>query len=88
MQVNYPDMQLRIMPVTPFRQNCSVLWNEKTRKAIIVDAGGDADVLLDFLKKIYWKWKPFCSRMVIWIMPEGWPHCAAAWKICSKRSQM
>ncbi|GCD53606.1 MBL fold metallo-hydrolase [Acetobacter pasteurianus] len=51
MQVNYPDMQLRIVPVTPFRQNCSVLWHEKTRKAVIVDAGGDADVLLDFLKK-------------------------------------
>ncbi len=51
MQVNYPDMQLRIVPVTPFRQNCSVLWNEKTHKAVIVDAGGDASVLLDFLKK-------------------------------------
>ncbi|AOW47671.1 MBL fold metallo-hydrolase [Acetobacter ascendens] len=51
MQVNYPDMQLRIVPVTPFRQNCSVLWNEKTHKAVIIDAGGDANVLLDFLKK-------------------------------------
>lgn len=51
MHVNYPDMQLRIVPVTPFRQNCSVLWNEKTRKVVIVDAGGDANVLLDFLKK-------------------------------------
>ena len=31
----------RIVPVTPFEQNCSILWCEKTRKAAVVDPGGD-----------------------------------------------
>lgn len=51
MQVSYPGMQLRIVPVTAFRQNCSILWNEDTGRCIMVDVGGDADVLLDFLQR-------------------------------------
>jgi len=27
------DMQLAVIPVTPFQQNCSVLWCERTRAA-------------------------------------------------------
>ncbi len=42
MQVSYPGMQLRIVPVTPFRQNCSILWHEQTGRCIMVDVGGDA----------------------------------------------
>jgi glyoxylase-like metal-dependent hydrolase (beta-lactamase superfamily II) len=30
-----------IVPVTPFRQNCSVLWCTRTLQAAIVDPGGD-----------------------------------------------
>ncbi len=33
----------RIVPVTPFEQNCSIVWCEKTRKAAVVDPGGDLD---------------------------------------------
>ncbi|MFT8441524.1 MBL fold metallo-hydrolase [Acetobacter fabarum] len=51
MQVSYPGMQLRIVPVTPFRQNCSILWHEGTGGCIMVDVGGDADVLLDFASR-------------------------------------
>lgn len=40
MQVSYPGMQLRIVPVTPFRQNCSILWHEGTGGCIMVDVGG------------------------------------------------
>lgn len=39
-------MQLRVVPVTAFQQNCSVLWCERTRKAAIVDPGGDLDEVL------------------------------------------
>lgn len=38
-------MQVVIVPVTPFQQNCSVLVCEKTRNAAIVDPGGDIDRL-------------------------------------------
>ena len=36
-------MQIAIVPVTPFQQNCSVLWCERTLKAAVVDPGGDLD---------------------------------------------
>lgn len=46
----YPDMQLQVLPVTPFRQNCSLLWDENTRHALVVDPGGDADVLMEAIR--------------------------------------
>jgi len=30
-----------IVPVTPFQQNCTLLWCEQTRRAAVVDPGGD-----------------------------------------------
>jgi glyoxylase-like metal-dependent hydrolase (beta-lactamase superfamily II) len=30
-----------IIPVTPFQQNCSLVWCEKTKRAAAVDPGGD-----------------------------------------------
>ena len=39
-------MQIAVVPVTPFQQNCSVVWCEKTRQAAIVDPGGDLDQVL------------------------------------------
>ena len=38
-----PDVRAAIIPVTPFQQNCTLLWCEKTRKAAVVDPGGDLD---------------------------------------------
>jgi glyoxylase-like metal-dependent hydrolase (beta-lactamase superfamily II) len=35
-----------VVPVTPFQQNCSVLWDERTNLAAIVDPGGDLDRVL------------------------------------------
>jgi glyoxylase-like metal-dependent hydrolase (beta-lactamase superfamily II) len=34
-------MRLEVVPVTPFQQNCSVLWCEATRRAAVVDPGGE-----------------------------------------------
>lgn len=39
-------MKLEVVPVTAFQQNCSVLWCEKTRRAAIVDPGGDLERVL------------------------------------------
>jgi hydroxyacylglutathione hydrolase len=30
-----------IIPVTPFQQNCTLLWCEATKRAVVVDPGGD-----------------------------------------------
>lgn len=34
-------MKYSIIPVTPFQQNCTLIWCEATRKAAVVDPGGD-----------------------------------------------
>jgi len=39
-------MKYRIIPVTPFEQNCTLLWCEQTMKGAFVDPGGDLDRLL------------------------------------------
>ena len=44
-------MQVAVVPVTPFQQNCSVLWCERTRRAAIVDPGGDLERVLPVLEQ-------------------------------------
>ncbi len=39
-------MKFRVIPVTPFQQNCSLLWCEETRQGAVVDPGGDLDLIL------------------------------------------
>ncbi|MBO4790594.1 MAG: MBL fold metallo-hydrolase [Oxalobacter sp.] len=36
-------MRYRIIPVTPFQQNCTLMWDENTNKAAVVDPGGDVN---------------------------------------------
>jgi glyoxylase-like metal-dependent hydrolase (beta-lactamase superfamily II) len=43
-------MKLEVVPVTAFQQNCSVLWCEKTRRAAIVDPGGDLERVLNVIE--------------------------------------
>lgn len=38
-------MRVAIIPVTPFEQNCSLIWCTRTMKAALVDPGGDLDRL-------------------------------------------
>lgn len=44
-------MKAAILPVTSFAQNCSLIWCEETKKAAVVDPGGDLDVILSAVKK-------------------------------------
>jgi len=39
-----------IVPVTPFQQNCTILFDTDTRKGVVVDPGGDVDRILAVLK--------------------------------------
>ncbi|HIF9252035.1 TPA: MBL fold metallo-hydrolase [Photobacterium damselae] len=39
------SLQYRIVPVTPFQQNCSIVWCDKTNQAAIIDPGGDINVI-------------------------------------------
>lgn len=39
-------LQFRILPVTAFQQNCTLLWCDETRQAAVIDPGGEADRIL------------------------------------------
>lgn len=39
-------MKNKIIPVTAYQQNCSLIWCENTNKAAFIDPGGDIEVLL------------------------------------------
>jgi glyoxylase-like metal-dependent hydrolase (beta-lactamase superfamily II) len=39
-------MQYIVLPVTPFQQNCSLVWCEATGKAVLIDPGGEPERLL------------------------------------------
>ena len=40
-----------IIPVTPFQQNCTLLWCDTTKKAVVVDPGGDVPQILAAIKQ-------------------------------------
>lgn len=40
-----------IVPVTPFQQNCMLLWDEATRQAVVIDPGGDVPLIRDAIAK-------------------------------------
>ena len=35
-----------IVPVTPFQQNCTILWDDASKRALVVDPGGEPDRIL------------------------------------------
>ena len=42
-----PPLQIGIIPVTPFQQNCAIVKCTATNKAAIIDPGGDAPQILE-----------------------------------------
>lgn len=44
-------MKFQIIPVTAFQQNCTLMWCEKTKKAAVVDPGGDIQRIQDAIEK-------------------------------------
>jgi glyoxylase-like metal-dependent hydrolase (beta-lactamase superfamily II) len=45
-------IQVAIVPVTPYQQNCSVIKCQQSGRAAIVDPGGDIDRILDAVKQM------------------------------------
>ncbi|OBX09734.1 beta-lactamase [Gallibacterium salpingitidis] len=43
-------MNVQIIPVTPFQQNCSVIWDDE-KNAAIIDPGGDAERIINFINE-------------------------------------
>lgn len=40
-----------VIPVTAYQQNCSLVWCENSRKAALIDPGGDAEILLEAVRE-------------------------------------
>lgn len=40
-------LRCEIIPVTPFQQNCSLIWDSSTMRGALVDAGGEIERLLE-----------------------------------------
>ena len=40
-----------IVPVTPFQQNCTILFDEDSKAGIVIDPGGDVDQILAALEQ-------------------------------------
>ncbi|MFM7341687.1 MAG: MBL fold metallo-hydrolase [Betaproteobacteria bacterium] len=40
------------IPVTAFQQNCSLVWDEQTRQAAVIDPGGDLDHLMAQVERL------------------------------------
>lgn len=48
---NPPSLGVEVLPVTAFQQNCSLIWDTATMRGALVDAGGDAQRLIDAARK-------------------------------------
>ena len=45
-------LRYQTIPVTGFSQNCSIVWDDETKHAAIIDPGGDLDVLLGEVERL------------------------------------
>ena len=44
-------LQAFIIPVTPFQQNCSLVFDQESKRGAIVDPGGDVPRILEAISK-------------------------------------
>lgn len=47
-----PSLKAAIVPVTPFQQNCSIVWDEATKLGAVIDPGGDVERILEAVDKL------------------------------------
>ena len=74
-------MQLAVVPVTPFQQNCSELWCERSRAAAIVDPGGELERVLAVVRE------QGLTLTKILLTHAHLDHCAAAAEL-ARRAQL
>ena len=47
-----PGLKAAIVPVTPFQQNCSIVFDEESKRGAVVDPGGDVDRIHEAIGKL------------------------------------
>ena len=45
-------MKIAIIPVTPFQQNCTLLWDETTMRGAVIDPGGDVPRIMAEIQRL------------------------------------
>ena len=45
-------LKVAILPVTPFQQNCCLLWNDATMRGAVNDPGGDIDRIIQTVEEL------------------------------------
>lgn len=48
-------LNYRFIPVTPFQQNCTLLWCDETMEAAVVDPGGDIHLIQAAIEQLHLK---------------------------------
>ncbi len=71
-------LRYRTVPVTPFAQNCSFVWDDSTLEAAVIDPGGDLDVLLQQAKALG------LSLQQIWLTHAHIDHAGAAGELARR----
>ena len=65
-----------IVPVTLFEQNCTLIWCEATKKAVVIDPGGDVPKILAAIKQTN------VSVEKIWLTHGHIDHVGGAAELC------
>jgi hydroxyacylglutathione hydrolase len=47
-----PELKAAVVPVTPFQQNCTILWEEPGRRSLVIDPGGEVPRILEAIRKL------------------------------------
>lgn len=75
-----PPLQIAVIPVTAFQQNCSIVWCTRTKKAAIVDPGGDVPLILGALKEVG------VTPVAIWLTHGHLDHAGGATELAEALS--
>nr|WP_207301375.1 MBL fold metallo-hydrolase [Marichromatium gracile] len=54
-KIHQPDdspVHYQIQPVTPFQQNCTLVWCDQTRRAAVIDPGGEPEVIATLIEQL------------------------------------
>ena len=47
-----PELKIAVVPVTPFQQNASIVWDETSKRGAVIDPGGDLPRILEALDEL------------------------------------
>lgn len=76
------ELKIECLEVTPFMQNCRILWEQGNKSAVVVDPGGESERILGFMKRANLK----CEQ--VWLTHSHLDHCGGVSKIVSATGAM